>query len=68
LTRLHSSVRDHKGRIEYGLMKDSRDIKAGIALKNIAGLTFPDMTGRLDFNSGIGAPISYSTTGAMISS
>jgi hypothetical protein len=46
---LHSSVRDHKGRIEYGLMKDSRDIKAGIALKNIAGLTFPDMTGRLDF-------------------
>jgi hypothetical protein len=30
-------------------MEDSRDIKAGIALKNIAGLTFPDMTGRIDF-------------------
>jgi hypothetical protein len=37
-------------------MEDSKDIKAGIALKNIAGLTFPDMTGRLDFNSGIRSP------------
>ena len=52
-TRLRSSVGDHKDRIEYALVEDSNDIHAGIALnEEIAGLTFPDMTGRLDFNSG----------------
>jgi predicted transcriptional regulator len=34
-------------------MENSRNIKAGLALnEKIAGLTFPDVTGRLDFNSG----------------
>jgi predicted transcriptional regulator len=52
-TRLRSSVGDHKGRIEYALIEDSNEIHAGIALnEKIAGLTFPDITGKLDFNSG----------------
>jgi predicted transcriptional regulator len=43
----------HKGRIEYHLIEDPNDIKAGIALnEKIAGLGFPDFTGRLDFNRG----------------
>jgi len=34
-------------------MEDPNDIKAGIALnEKIAGLTFPDIMGKLDFNSG----------------
>ena len=53
-TRLRDSVGNYNGRIEYGLMEDSSEIKAGMALnEKMAGLTFPDMTGnRLDFNSG----------------
>jgi predicted transcriptional regulator len=52
-TRLRASVRTHKGRIEYHLIEDPNDIKAGIALnEKIAGLTFPDIMGKLDFNSG----------------
>jgi predicted transcriptional regulator len=51
-TRLRSSVGD-QGRIEYALIEDSNEIHAGIALnEKIAGLTFPDITGKLDFNSG----------------
>jgi predicted transcriptional regulator len=52
--RLRSSIGDRKGRIEYALMENSSNIKAGLALnEKIAGLTFPDVTtGRLDFNSG----------------
>jgi predicted transcriptional regulator len=51
--KLRASVGTHKGRIEYHLIEDRNDIKAGIALnENIAGLTFPDITGKLDFNSG----------------
>ncbi len=44
----------HKGkRIEFGLMRESKDIKAGIVLnERTAGLTLPDLSGRLDFNSG----------------
>jgi predicted transcriptional regulator len=43
----------HKGRIEYALIADSNDIKAGIVLnEKRAGVTFPDMAGKLDFNSG----------------
>ena len=43
----------HKGRIEYALIADSNDIKAGIVLnEKRAGVSFPDMTGKLDFNSG----------------
>jgi predicted transcriptional regulator len=43
----------HKGRIEYHLMEDPTDIKAGIAMnEKIAGVTFPDITGKLDFNGG----------------
>ena len=43
----------HKGRIEYALIAESRDIKAGIVLnEKRAGVTFPDMTGKLNFNSG----------------
>ena len=52
-TRLRASAGTPKGRIEYRLMEDPSDIKAGIALnEKIAGLTFPDTTGKLDFNSG----------------
>jgi predicted transcriptional regulator len=52
--RVTASVGSHKGRIEYGMIEYSNDIKAGIALnEKIAGLTFPDTTGKkLDFNSG----------------
>ncbi len=36
----------HKGRIEYALIADSKDIKAGIVLnEKRAGVTFPDMAG-----------------------
>jgi predicted transcriptional regulator len=52
-TRLRKTVGTHKGRIEYHLMEDPVDIKAGMALnEKIAGVTFPDITGKLDFNSG----------------
>lgn len=43
----------HEGRIEYALITDSKDIEAGIMLnEKRAGVAFPDMTGKLDFNSG----------------
>lgn len=43
----------HKGRIEYALIADSKDVKAGIVLnEKRAEVAFPDMTGKLDFNSG----------------
>jgi predicted transcriptional regulator len=52
-TGLRASVGTHKGRIEYHLIEDPNDIKVGIALnEKVAGLTFPNMTGKLDFNSG----------------
>jgi predicted transcriptional regulator len=52
-TGLRRTVGTHKGRIEYHLIEDPNDIKAGIALnEKIAGLSFPDITGKLDFNSG----------------
>ena len=52
-TRLRAAVATHKGRIEYCLIQDPNDIKAGIAMnEKIAGLTFPNTTGKLDFNSG----------------
>jgi predicted transcriptional regulator len=52
-TELRRTVGTHKGRIEYHLIEDPNDIKAGIALnEKIAGLSFPDITGKLDFNSG----------------
>jgi predicted transcriptional regulator len=55
-TRLRTSAGSHKGRIEYCLIEDPNDIKAGIALnEKIAGLTFPNATGKLDFNSGFGS-------------
>jgi predicted transcriptional regulator len=51
---LHYTYDPRKGkRIEFGLMKESKDIKAGIVLnERTAGLTLPDLNGRLDFNSG----------------
>jgi predicted transcriptional regulator len=55
-TKLRASAGTHKGRIEYHLIEDPNDIKAGIALnEKISGLTFPDTTGKLDFNSGFGS-------------
>ena len=52
-TRLRKTVGTHKGRIEYHLMEDPNDIKAGMALnEKIAGLTFPNTMGKLDFNTG----------------
>ena len=47
------SVGTHKGRIEYHLIEDPIDIKAGMALnEKIAGVAFPDITGKIDFDSG----------------
>ncbi len=52
-TSVRAAVGTHKGRIEYRLIQDPNDIKAGIAMnEKIAGLTFPNTTGKLDFNSG----------------
>lgn len=43
----------HKGRIKYHLIEDPNDFKAGIAMnEKIAGVTFPDTMGKLDFNGG----------------
>lgn len=53
ILRYRSLPTKYKGRIEYALIADSKDIKAGIVLnEKRAGVTFPDMTGKLDFNSG----------------
>jgi predicted transcriptional regulator len=50
---LRRTVGIHKGRIEYQLIEDPNDIKAGMALnEKIAGVTFPDAMGKLDFNGG----------------
>lgn len=52
-TELRRTVGTHKGRIAYHLIEDPNDIKAGISLnEKIAGLTFPNTRGKLDFNSG----------------
>jgi predicted transcriptional regulator len=52
-TELRRTVGTHKGRIEYHLIEDPKYIKVGIALnEKIAGLSFPDITGKLDFNKG----------------
>jgi predicted transcriptional regulator len=54
--KLRASVGTYKGRIEYCLIEDPNDINAGIALnEKIAGLTFPNTSGKLDFNSGFGS-------------
>jgi predicted transcriptional regulator len=52
-TRLRASIGTRKGRIEYHLIEDPNDIKVGIALnEKVAGLTFLNITGKLDFNTG----------------
>jgi predicted transcriptional regulator len=52
-TSARADVGTHKGRIEYLLIEDPKDIMAGIALnEKISGLGFQDFTGRLDFNRG----------------
>ena len=52
-TELRRTVGTHKGRIEYHLMEDPNDIKAGMALnEKIAGVTFQDAMGKVDFNGG----------------
>lgn len=52
-TKIRADVGIHKGRIEYHLIEDPNEIKAGMALnEKIAGFTFPDVMGKLDFNSG----------------
>jgi predicted transcriptional regulator len=51
--RIRADVGVHKGRIKYHLIEDPNDIEAGMALnEKIAGFTFPDITGKLDFNCG----------------
>jgi predicted transcriptional regulator len=50
---LRRTVGTHKGRIEYRLIEDPIDIKAGMALnEKVAGVAFPNITGKLDFNTG----------------
>jgi predicted transcriptional regulator len=50
---IRRTVGIYEGRIEYHLIEDPTDIKAGIAMnEKIAGVAFPDNTGKLDFNSG----------------
>jgi predicted transcriptional regulator len=52
-SELRRTVGTHTGRIEYHLIENPSDIKAGIALnEKIAGVTFLDPTGKLDFNGG----------------
>ena len=52
-TSVRADVGTHKGRIEYHLIEDPNDIKAGMAInEKIAGVAFPDNTGKLDFDSG----------------
>ena len=54
LSDLRYTYDPRKGkRIEFGLVKDPKDVKAGIVLnESMAGLTLPDLNGKLDFNSG----------------
>jgi predicted transcriptional regulator len=50
---IRRTVGIHKGRIEYHLIEDPNDIKAGMALnEKIAGVAFPDAMGKVDFNGG----------------
>ena len=52
-TEVRRAAGTHKGRIEYHLIEDPGDIKAGIALnEEVAGVIFPDPMGKLDFNGG----------------
>jgi predicted transcriptional regulator len=52
-TEVRRTAGIHKGRIEYNLIEDPIDIKTGIAMnEKIAGVTFPDTMGKLDFNGG----------------
>jgi predicted transcriptional regulator len=52
-TEVRRTAGIHKGRIEYNLIEDPIDIKTGIAMnEKIAGVTFPDAMGKLDFNGG----------------
>jgi hypothetical protein len=49
------------------LIADSKDIKAAIVLyEKRAGVTFPDMTGKLDFNSGFRVMVLHFINGVMI--
>jgi predicted transcriptional regulator len=51
--RMRADVGTHKGRIEYHLIEDPNDIQVGIAMnEKIAGVSFLDNTGKLDFNTG----------------
>jgi predicted transcriptional regulator len=55
-TSIRRSIGNLKGRIEYCLIEDPKEINTGIALnEKMAGLTFPDTTGKLDFNRGFGS-------------
>ncbi|HKO65018.1 MAG TPA: hypothetical protein VJU13_07430 [Candidatus Nitrosocosmicus sp.] len=57
----------HKGRIEYAFVIDSKDIQAGNVLnKKKARVTFPDLTGKLDFNSGFRSSDGYFINGVLI--
>ena len=50
---LRRAMRNHKGRIEYCLLEDVNEIKAGIALnEKVAGANFMGNSGELDFGSG----------------
>jgi len=50
---LRRTVRNHKVRIEYCLLEDANEIKAGIALnEKTAGVNFMGDRGELDFSSG----------------
>lgn len=50
---LRRTTKNHKVRIEYRLLEDVNEIKAGIALnEKTAGVNFMGNTGELDFGSG----------------
>ena len=52
---VRSSFGKHRGRVSFGLVKEN-EIKVGIAMnEKTAGVTFPGLSGNIDFNSGFGS-------------
>ncbi len=68
-TELRRTAGTRKGGVGYHLIEDANGINVGIALnEKLAGLSFPDITGKLDyFNSDFRSSNLYSASGVKIS-